>query len=168
MNQSLTGSVWTVIVVMLLALVGCRPAAYDGRFYVLEAKRAQESSPMRSEVALEVRRFGVDAVFAEKPLVYRTGPLSYEPDYYNEFLVSPAVMVTDRTRNWLADSGLVTQVLVPGSRIEPTHTLEGHITEMYGDLRDPAEPAAVLRQFLDDVAQSVVLQLASDVSGHPA
>jgi cholesterol transport system auxiliary component len=65
-------------------------------------------------------------------------------DFYNEFLVSPGAMVTEKTRNWLSQSGLFARVLDAGSYAKPTHTLEGNITALYGDVRDRSSPAAVM------------------------
>ena len=63
-------------------------------------------------------------------------------------------MITERTRDWLADSGLFTRVLPVGSRIVPDYTLEGNVTALYGDFSSESAPAAVMeiRFFLLDNA----------------
>jgi hypothetical protein len=137
-------------VALTLMVLGCAQSAPRGSSYVLSATRQGEPALARGAAILEVRRFSIDAEFATRGLVYRTGEFEFETDSYHEFLISPALMITERTRNWLSRSGLFDQVLVPGSRVEPTHTLEGDIVALYGDLRDPAAPVAVmeLRCFL--------------------
>jgi ABC-type uncharacterized transport system auxiliary subunit len=50
-----------------------------------------------------------------------------------EYLIPPAKMMTEQTRQWLSDSGLFARVLGPGSIMEPTHILEGHIIKAYVD-----------------------------------
>jgi ABC-type uncharacterized transport system auxiliary subunit len=147
--------------VLILMTFGCTQRMSSGSSYLLDATRPGEPAPSRGDAVLEVRRFSADAEFASSGLVYRTGEFTYETDAYHQFLISPAAMITERTRNWLSLSGLFDEVLVPGSRLEPAYTLEGNIIALYGDLRDPAAPAAVmeLRCFLvadQDPALAVV------------
>jgi len=133
--------IWAALV---LALSGCARTAVDKRYYILEAVRPGEPSAVQTDTVLEVRRFTIDAAFADPGLVYRRDELVYESDFYHEFLVAPAVMVTERTRLWLARSGMFERVLGSGSRLEPTYTLEGNITMLYGDLSDASAPEAVM------------------------
>jgi cholesterol transport system auxiliary component len=127
-----------------LALAGCAPSRLETNYYVLAAVRQGEPAQGSGDVSLEVRRFSVDATFANKSLVYRLDEFRYETDYYHEFLIVPGVMLTEKTREWLADSGLFDRVLPTGSRLEPTYTLEGNVTALYGDFRNRSAPVAVL------------------------
>ncbi len=134
---------------------GCTTGpSHQKRDYILEAVRQGE--PLRAVVdgSLEVHRFSVDVEFAARNLVYRLDKFEYEVDYYRQFLVSPGTMITERMRDWLADSGLFTQVLPVGSRIVPHYTLEGNVTSLYGDFSKESAPAAVMeiRLFLLDNA----------------
>ena len=108
----------------------------------MSAVRQGQPTAARNDLVLEVRRFTIDSAFAGRGLVYRTGQFEYESDFYSEFLVSPAAMITERTRNWLSGSGLFKRVLDIASQIDPTHTLEANITALYGDLRDKTSPVA--------------------------
>ena len=120
---------------------------------MLNPSRSQEAvnpqsaigNPQSEDRVVEVDRFTIDAAFVGKSLVYRTGQLQYLTDFYNEFLVLPAVMITEETRNWLAQSGLFARVTGPAPRTTPTHLLEGNIVELYGDLRDKNDPKAVMQ-----------------------
>lgn len=131
----------TMLMVMAL---GCARSAPNRVNYLLAASRQGPPVPAVGEGVLDVRRFSIDAEFAGRGLVYRTGEYTFERDAYREFLVSPAQMITGRVRDWLSLSGLFEQVLAPGSRILPTHTLEGNVLALYADLRDADAPAAVL------------------------
>ncbi|MBN1360862.1 MAG: membrane integrity-associated transporter subunit PqiC [Sedimentisphaerales bacterium] len=150
---------------MTLLVLGCAQPAPSGSDYLLAAVRRGAPATASGEAILEVRRFSIDAEFANRGLVYRTGDFKYETDAYREFLISPAQMLTERTRDWLSRSGLFEQVVVPGSRLQATHTLEGNVLALYGDLRDASARAAVmeLRCFLlaDEGAPQRVL-LARD------
>ncbi len=53
-------------------------------------------------------------------------------------------MITEKTRSWLAESGLFGTVLDVGSQIDPTHVIEGNIIAMYGDFRDKSSPEATI------------------------
>jgi ABC-type uncharacterized transport system auxiliary subunit len=130
--------------ILAASLCGCAQRIGDKNYYVLETSRAGRTVRADNEVALEVRRFSIDPSFSDATLVYRVGESRYESDYYNEYLVLPALMLTEKTRDWLARSGVAAHVLTPGSRIEPTHTLETSVTALYGDFRDQSNPTAVL------------------------
>ena len=112
--------------------------------FLLDAQRGGASVQAASETILAVQPFSIAPAFQGKGLVYRTGDNQYESDFYNEYFVSPAAMMTDQTRNWLAGSGALAQVLSPISSAEPTHILEGHIKQIVADVRDKANPQAVL------------------------
>ena len=159
--HSVRFSVCVIWAALLLTLSGCARTAVDKRYYILEAVRPGEPAAAQTDTILEVRRFTIDTAFAQPGLVYRRDALVYESDYYHEFLVAPAVMVTERTRLWLARSGMFERVLAPGSRLEPTYTLEGNITMLCGDLTDASAPKAVmeLRCFLlasEDADETIV------------
>ncbi len=131
------------VLVCLIVFSGCGGRqAYDKRYYVLNAVRRAESIPVETDSVLEVRRFTIDSAFGGKGLVYRTGEFEYESDFYNEFLVSPAAMITDKVRNWLSGSGIFKTVVDSGSQVDPTHVIEGNITALSGDFRDTSSAKA--------------------------
>jgi hypothetical protein len=135
----------------IMVLAGCRqPIAENVTQYILEPHRAAEPVPVSEGRILEVRRFTIDSAFAGKNLVYRTGELKYEADFYNEFLISPATMVREAARDWLAQSNRFLRVADPGIYSEPALALEANITALYGDMRDKNAPKAVMeiRAFL--------------------
>ena len=145
----MTGKMFSCFSVSVLAcsilVSGCGSReAYDKKHYILNAARRGESIETQTDSVLEVRRFTIDSAFAGKGLVYRMGEFEYESDFYSEFLVSPAAMITEKTRNWLAESGLFGTVLDVGSQIDPTHVIEGNIIAMYGDFRDKSSPEATI------------------------
>ena len=137
----------TAIVVMLS---GCGSTMNKNQ-YVLEvsppytAKGAQPPSAI-----LEVRTFTINSEFSGRQMVYRIDEFRYAPDYYNEFLISPAVMITEVMQNWLADAGAFARVVEPGTAMMPTYILNGSIVACYADIRDKTAPSAVLelRMFL--------------------
>jgi cholesterol transport system auxiliary component len=142
--------VYSTFIVFSIMLTGCGRTSYSKRTYILDAARQPEPGQAENHATLTVRRFTIDSAFADKGFVYRRGEHEYESDFYNQFLISPAVMISEKTRQWLCRSGICERVLVPGSRIESTHTLEANITALYADVRDKSSLRAVmkLRAFL--------------------
>lgn len=136
------------LIVLTVVLAGCGPGSYTRHYYILDAVRPAAPSDTQTDIILEVQRFTTDSAFASKQLVYRKSEFEYESDFYGEFLISPGLMITEKTRNWLAHSGLFARVLDAGSYTKPTHTLHGNITALYVDTRNKKSPTAVMQMRL--------------------
>jgi cholesterol transport system auxiliary component len=153
-------SLYVNLILSSIILVGCD---HSSSYYILDVTRRAKLLQTHSETILDVQRFTTDSAFASKALVYRKGDFEYESDFYNRFLVSPTAMLTEKTRNWLAQSDLFSSVLGPGSYIKPTHTLQANITALYADLRDKSSPAAVMQMsisLIDEQAEDKPVILA--------
>jgi ABC-type uncharacterized transport system auxiliary subunit len=143
-------------------LMSCGRSSYSKRLYILDTDRQLEPGQVESHVTLDVRSFTIDSAFVGKGFVYRRSEHQYESDFYHQFLISPATMVSEKTRLWLSRSGIFERILIPGSRLDSTHMLEANITALYADVREKASPRAImeLRVFLidnDNTPESVVL-----------
>jgi cholesterol transport system auxiliary component len=162
MTRSRTFVLSVAVLACVAAVGGCGSAAtYQKETFLLEASPPPAPAAGPIPATLSVQHFSVDPAFADRNLIYRLGEYKYEPDYYREFLVSPSTMITEQTRQWLADSGVFAQVLPRASRLQSEYTLEGSVTALYGDFRDEAAPAAVLeiRFFLlhrGEIGQTIV------------
>jgi len=119
--------------------------SYTKRQFVLAAARPAQPPGQTRDIVLAVRSFTVDPTYDSRGLLYRKGEAEYQSDFYHEFLIAPQAFITSQTRNWLAQSGLFKTVLEPGSLLEATHVLEGSVLALYGDLRGPSLPQAVLQ-----------------------
>lgn len=86
----------------------------------------------------------VAAPFASDGFVYRVTGDRWETDPYNQFLVSPADMLTSIVRNWMRDSGLYGDVAMPGAGGTQEYLIDCDLTELYGDFRNMANPEAVM------------------------
>ena len=132
---------------VLIALIcsGCaqREAILKDTF-LLDAQRGGQSLKASPKTVLAVRPFSIAPAFQGKGLVYRTDEDQYESDFYNEYFVSPSAMMTDQTRDWLSESGVFAEVLLPVSSVKPTHVLEGHIKQIVADVRDKGDLQAVV------------------------
>ncbi len=139
---------FSVLCLLVLSggLFGCAQNLPQRQYYILEAQRPEEAPApaTASRASLLIRPFRMDVAFVSRSLVYRVSPLRYESDYYHQFLIPPAAMLEEKTRDWLADTGLFAQIVPPGSPVEATYTLNANVTALYGDFADPAHAQAVL------------------------
>jgi len=133
-----------------MLITGCGAKSYEKQQFLLDARRTPSATASSQKNVVEVRRFTIDPAFSAKGLTYRKGEFEYESDFYNEFLITPDAMITEKVRNWLSQSGLARRVLDPGSYVDPNYVLEGNVIALYGDFRTQSSPKAVmeLRIFL--------------------
>ncbi|MCX7048921.1 MAG: hypothetical protein NTX50_25975 [Candidatus Sumerlaeota bacterium] len=131
------------------------------QYYLVEAQPPAPKTPAAGVSGiLSVRRLRVSPGFDSKGFVYQTGQADYCSDFYHEFFIPPADMLTEQTRQWLDQSKLFSCVLFAPGAVEDTHILEGAVVAIYGDYRDKRSPKAVLEMqflFLRDAPQAPVI-----------
>ncbi len=141
-------------------LVGCLNLERrypEKRYFILDVSRDAGISSPDTGTVLTVRRFRISPQYEGKGFVYRLADLSYESDFYNEFFIPPASLITEEIRQRLAGSGLFQHVVTPSSHLDTAYVLEGAVTALYGDYSVSAAPKAVLEmQFflLDETSTS--------------
>jgi cholesterol transport system auxiliary component len=127
-----------------LLATGClsRPALVRQNFLLPTPPAAAPARPVGGVLALSSCE--VSPPFAGQALVYRIGPNAFETDPYAGFLVTPDKTLAFALRSWLARSGLFANVAEPGSSAPSDQFLQVYVDELYGDLRVPGQPQAVL------------------------
>jgi hypothetical protein len=105
--------------VLLLALgsFGCvslERSYPEKRFFVIEVKDAKRANPGDGQV-LSMSNLHISPRYADRGFVYRTSEAEYESDFYNQFLSSPAVMISEESRKALAASSKFKFVVGPSS-----------------------------------------------------
>lgn len=99
---------------------------------------------IRSDGTVSVTFVNVGIPYSSDGFVYQLAGDRWEVDPYNQFLVSPAEMMTGILRNWLQDSQLFRNVAEPGEGGGQTYVVDCDVTALYGDFRNPSAPRAVL------------------------
>ncbi len=131
---------------ILLALAGCLNLAKsypEKRSFVLDVTPEEREPVSESWMVLRISKFRVSPLFVGRAMVYRVAELQYENDFYNEWFVAPGTLLTQQFQNWLSTNGRFKFVLKGTNHIEPTHVLEGNVSELYGDYRVAGAPKAI-------------------------
>jgi hypothetical protein len=104
-----------VATALLLVAAGCslsRPAPVKHTFLIDPPLPAGMSRAHPG--TLRVGAINVAAPFRARAFVYRTSPLGFEADFYSEFLVAPAAMISEATARALDRAGVYAKVIPPG------------------------------------------------------
>jgi ABC-type uncharacterized transport system auxiliary subunit len=142
--------VWRASLLLFAFLSGCISIerSYPERHYfVLDIGRNEKSIPIADQTLngiLEVSDLRISPRYQGQSFVYRISEAGYESDFYNQFLVAPAVLVTEEVRKALAESRVFAYVINSASQLPTTHRLEGTVNALYGDFRAGGAGRAVL------------------------
>lgn len=120
----------------------------EKRFFMITSERDAPPVSLQNPGILLIEDFSISPAFQSKEMVYRTGQLEYETDFYHNFFLPPAEMITIETRRWISDSGLVSMVTGRRSPLEARYRLEASIPSLYADLRGDSPEAVFEIQFL--------------------
>jgi len=136
----------TLLLAIAVLLTGCginiSRDLPDRKYYALEVIRGGPVNQAVEGAVLKVAGVRVSPRYKGRELVYRRGQLAWESDFYNQWFVLPAQMLTAQVRDWLSASALFEHVPETGSYMEVTHILESNVASLYGDFR--GEPKAVI------------------------
>jgi len=135
----------TCLAVIMMCPTGCldlKKSYPEKRSFVLDVGAPPQETPANGAIVLKINKLRVSPIFAGRAMVYRVADLQYETDFYDEWFVAPGTLVTQQVHQWLSRSAGFEMVVVGTNHVEPTHLLEGTVTEFYGDFR--AAPRAVL------------------------
>lgn len=139
--------VWGVsLASLLLTTAGClnlNKSYQEKRSFVLAMSSETQQPTPEATMVLRLSKFRVSPLFVGRPMVYRLEEFRYENDFYDEWFVSPSAMLTQQFHDWLSKSGRFQLVMIGTNHIEPTHLLEGSVTQFYGDYRFAGAPKAI-------------------------
>lgn len=113
-------------------------------FYAFEVSRGERVEAADGAPSLLVQRFRTGALSRGQGLVYRTGPSTYEADYYSEFFSEPEELLALEVAAWMADCGLFSATLSGSTEVEPDYVLQGSLRNLYVDQVVKGETRAVV------------------------
>jgi len=138
------GAVALILVAAVLTACSFSRPSPVKRTYLLEPT-APPVAAAQKPLTLRMGALAVAAPFRGRQLVYRYDDLKYEADFYSEFFVAPASMLSEATARALVSSNTFKRVIPPGAAPDDgDYQLDGFVNELYGDAREPTKPAAVL------------------------
>lgn len=136
---------FAAMVALVSALAACsltRPSIAK-RTFLLEPAPPPMAS-VQKLASLRVGLVNVAPPYRGKAFVYRQDELKFEADFYSEFFVSPAAMLSEATARALGSANVFRRTFSPGTNDSGEYVLDGFASELYGDLRDPAKPVAAI------------------------
>jgi cholesterol transport system auxiliary component len=139
-----TGMLATLAVAALIA--GCSAITREApvrQTFLLEPKLPPALTQAQPG-ALRVGGVNVAAPYRGKAFVYRLGELRFETDFYVEFLVPPAAMLTEQTARALTAAKPFARIAGPGTSADADWVLDGFADALFADTRDSGKPAAEL------------------------
>lgn len=145
LRRRVLNAVALVAIAALLASCSLSRQAATKRTFLLDPL-APSAAAVRKPLALRVGVVNVATPFRAKSFVYRESELKYEADFYDEFFVAPAAMLSEATARALASANVFRRVISPGAAAadDSDYVLDGFVSELYGDMREAAKPTAVL------------------------
>ena len=135
----------SLLIMITITIAGCgieQRSSGDVRYFLLDVQHPSGSIEATSVNCLHIRSCRVASQFAGRSLVYRTGSVLYEQDYYNLFLTNPDDQITDILRAWFRQSGMGD--CVEDKQLE-RHTLEPRVDILCADFSDKEKPVAVMQ-----------------------
>jgi cholesterol transport system auxiliary component len=134
------------ISLVLASTLGCSAITREAplrQTFLLEPA-APAASATSQPGAVRVGTVNVAAPFRGKAFVYRMSDLRFETDFYVEFLVPPAAMLTEQTARALEGAKAFERIAGPGATVDAQWVLDGFASALYADTREAGKPAAEL------------------------
>jgi ABC-type uncharacterized transport system auxiliary subunit len=119
------------------------------RDWPLDVQRAQVLPPRPRGPVLLVRSIRAAPGLEVRGLQWLLKDGSVHVDFYEQWAVPPAQAVEDDMRRWLANAGLFSAVLAPGSRLNADLVLEGELDALIADLNAGVARASLALVLLD-------------------
>lgn len=116
----------------------------EKKLFLLETVRTADAAAASRRPVLRVRPFRISPSYSGTEFLYRTGESSVETDYYNEFLIPPARLITENAMAWLEASRAFQSVLDYSSPMLARYVLDGNVRSIYGDYREEGRAQAVI------------------------
>ena len=135
---------YSLLLAVLLGCVNVERSYPDKHYFTLEITGNQNSSSDPAGGVLEISGLSVSRRYEGQSFVYRISDTGYESDFYNQFLIAPATLITEELRKGLTEAKIFAHVINSSSELFPNYRLEGTVNALYGDFRNLNAPKAIL------------------------
>jgi cholesterol transport system auxiliary component len=135
---------WMAASFLFAGCVSIEKSYPDKRYFVLDIAADARSQNAGETGTLQIASARVSPRYADRSFIYRRTETQFESDFYNQFLISPGVLVAEELRQGLSQSGIFKFVVGSANALTATHTLEIVVNTLYGDFRDFRAPKAVM------------------------
>ncbi len=135
---------WLLSSVLLFACVNLERSYPDKHYFALDITPKEQPSTGTIKGVLAVSDMRISQRYEGQSFVYRLSETGYESDFYNQFLIAPAALITEDVRKALAQSQVFEHVISASTDLEPTYRLQGMVNSLYGDFTDANAPRAVI------------------------
>lgn len=138
---------YIVLILILITIPSClnTQSIYpEKRYYLLEISQTTPDNKQPKNGILRIAKIRMSPPYTGKGFIYKKSNITYDTDFYNEFLISPDDMLAELIRKWMAASGLFERVTCSPGHFKENYILEGAVTTMHGDYSNSNNPIAVL------------------------
>jgi ABC-type uncharacterized transport system auxiliary subunit len=124
---------WSMLLFLLFmsSCGGMKQPSLKIDHYTLEYASPRPGDLPQLPVILKVVRFRVAPLYDTRQIVYRDKSYKREAYTYHRWRAHPADLVTDYLTRDMRQSGLFEAVVQAGSKLSPTHMLEGSLEEFF-------------------------------------
>lgn len=136
-------SAFAVFILIAAGCGGLKKEFIQKQYYDFELNQIVDRSYSDQGEPLLVKTFEINPAFDFQAFTYRLTRNEYTNDYYNEFIASPAQLITDKTREILYGSTYFSPP-INEKKQKITYRLSGKIVSLYGDFTDSSAPFSVL------------------------
>jgi cholesterol transport system auxiliary component len=142
-GSALRHGAWALLL-FCAACAGIERGYPDRRYFVLDVPAKASPTNLASSEVLRISNIRVSPRYADRSFVYRTSESGFDTDFYHQFLVPPAALMTEEIRKALMASEMFKYVIDASSPMQASLALDGSVNALYGDFRNLDQPRAVL------------------------
>jgi hypothetical protein len=100
--------------------------------------------PQEDAFNIKVRKLNANAPFDDRTFIYRLGDNQFKQDYYNQFSISPATLLTQQMIDRLGRQPFIHYISRERDLVDYAYEVRGNITALYGDFRSKRQPKAYM------------------------
>lgn len=115
------------------------------KLYTIDLSASKNVGSDGVGLAIKITDFGISQEFDTRNLVILKDQNNYVKDYYQQFVIDPAIMIKQQSGQYLNAKAEMGTILPEQSVIEPDYIIEAEISRLFGDFTDIDSPTAVMQ-----------------------